>query len=206
MALADILAALEAQAAAQVDQIEAEATHAADQILSAATANAGEIRARHLREIQSPLQHERARRLNQARMAALSAINQARERLLASAIQRARQQLADLRDAPGYPTILRALAEEACAQIGGAVVLHADPRDALHLRAWFPNIQIEYDLQCWGGVAAATPDRRIVVINTFEARLEQAQPMLRPLVMQLFEDKPGNVWLTMTTPTHDFVR
>jgi vacuolar-type H+-ATPase subunit E/Vma4 len=206
LAVADIRGALEAAAAAQSARIEAEAARAADQILGAAEDDARAIRERHMHDIELPLQQDRARRLNGARMAALMAISQARERLFAGALQRAHEQLAGLRADPRYPAILRALAEEACAQVGGECVLHADARDAPQLRALLPDLRIECDLECWGGAAAATPDRRVEVINTLEARLEQAQQAFRPAVMQLFEDQAGDVWMTTTMPTHDFVR
>lgn len=206
MALADILQAIEAEATAEIGQIEAEALRMADQILSAAAEEARGIRERHLREIQAPLQQERARRLNQARVAALTAISQAREQVLAEALARARERLAGLRADASYPAVLRKLAEEARAQIGGECVLRADPRDQAHLRAMFPGAQLECDLPGWGGAAATTPDRRIAVINTLEARLEQAQPQLRQAVMQLLDDQPDDLWLTTTTPTRDYAR
>jgi vacuolar-type H+-ATPase subunit E/Vma4 len=206
MALADILQALDAEAAAQIGQIEAEAKCSVAQIRSAADDDARAIHERHLREIQTPLQQGRARRLNQARMAARSSIGQARERLFADALQRAREQLAGLRGDPRYPAILRILVEEAGAQLSGEIVLRADQRDEAALHALFPDIRIECDLHSWGGVAATTTDRRIAVINTLEARLEQAHDLLQQAVMPLFEEESDDIWLTTTMPMHDFVR
>jgi vacuolar-type H+-ATPase subunit E/Vma4 len=205
MALADILQAMDDAAAAQIARIEDETDQSVARILGAAEDDAAAIRARHLGEAQLPIQRERARRLNRARLAALGEVSQARERLFAEALERARERLAGLRADPAYPAILGALAREARSQLGGDAVLRADPRDEPILRAAFPDARITFDLEVWGGVEASAPDRRIVVINTLEARLEQARDALRGVVIPLFEDRP-EPWATMTMPTHDFAR
>jgi vacuolar-type H+-ATPase subunit E/Vma4 len=205
MALADILAAMEAQVDAEIQQVEQQTATTIVAIRAATDNQVGTIRERHHRDIMAQLQHERAWRLNRARLAARRTASRAREQLFTDALAGARTLLASVRASRDYATLLRALAKEALAQLDTEALLRADPRDEALLRAWFPQVQITADLDTWGGVQARTLDGRIVVMNTLEARLEQAQDMLRTIVWPLLEDRADS-WVTMTTPTHDFVR
>ncbi len=192
MALEDILHAMEAEVEAEIKRLEEQSAASVLEIRSAAENDAHVIRERHHREILVPLQQERARRLNRARLAALRATSRARERLFVQALACTRERLAGLRADPAYPALLLALLEEALAQIDGEALVRADPRDTAVLRSLrgrFPETRFEFDLQTCGGVEARTTDGRIRVLNTVEARLEQAEVSLRQKVMPLFDDE-----------------
>jgi V/A-type H+-transporting ATPase subunit E len=188
MALADILRAMEQEVDVEVARIHAQAEATIAQIRAAAEAEARAIHERHRREILVPLQHERARRLNRARLDALRAVSRAREGLYAEALARTRERLAHVREDARYPAMLRALMQEAHAQLNEPGVLRADPRDEKILRTMVTDVPIQFDLQTWGGVELQSADGKIRVVNTLEARLEQAQEQLRQAVMPLFED------------------
>jgi vacuolar-type H+-ATPase subunit E/Vma4 len=189
MALQDILRAMETQVESDIRQLEEQSAVTVSEIHRSAEEDAHGILERHHREALAPLQQERARRLNRARLAALRATSQARERLFVQAIACARERLSSLRATPDYPAVLSALLEEALAQIDGEAHVRADPRDAAvlgSLRSRFPRAQFEFNLQTSGGIEARTADGRIRVVNTLEGRLEQAQEDLRQKVMPLF--------------------
>jgi len=190
MALSDILAAMDAEAAAQVEAISASSR--ADGLSARRTAEADveALRERSQQEMQTLVQQERARRLNRARLNAIRSLSHARESLFAEALATARNRLGGLRSDARYADLLYALAREALADMEGEVVLHADPRDEVLLRKRFPEVRIAFDLEIWGGFEARTPDERIVVVNTLEARLEKAEGWLRQQVMPLFEAPP----------------
>ncbi len=190
MALPDILAALEAEGDAAVRRIAEQSQDSIAQIRRAAEQEAAAIRERRCQDAESALAQERARRVNRARLAALRAASQARETLFRQALERARARLAALRADPAYPALLAALADEALAQIEGEAVLHADPRDECAMHARFPGVCVAYDLVTWGGVEARTLDGCITVTNTLEARLEQAEGLLRQRVMEWLTNTP----------------
>lgn len=192
MPLADILKAMDADADAQADRIQAQNRTVLAQIREDAERDAQAIRERHLREMVIPAQHTSARRLNRARLAALRSTNEAREQLLAEALAGARARLAELRASAEYAGILQALLREALSQLEGDVVVHADPRDETLVHALALDAECVFDLHTDGGVEAHTRDRRVRVVNTLEARLEQAQASLRQRVMPLFEGAGGN--------------
>ncbi len=186
MPLAEILKAIDAAGDAAEARIAAEAAANVAAIHADAERECAAIRERHHREMLLPLQHERARRLNRARIAAARAESRAQEELFAEALAGAQGQLAHLRGEAGYESVLAALVREALDQIGRDAVLRGDPRDEAPLRRLAPDTPIVLDLTTWGGVEARSPDGRIAVINTLEARLAQAQPILRAETMPLF--------------------
>ena len=187
MPLANILDAMEQAVAGEIQNIETQTAASVAEIRAAAENDARAIRERHQREMEPVLQHERARRLNRARLDALRQVSRAREKLLGDALDTARERLAHLRSDSSYADILRALTQETLAQFDAPVIIHADPRDEKILRALFPHAQIQFDIETWGGIHARTADEKICVVNTLEARLTQAQHALRQHVMPLFD-------------------
>ncbi|MFN8498636.1 MAG: V-type ATP synthase subunit E family protein [Anaerolineae bacterium] len=192
MPLADILKAIDAAGDAEVARIAADAEATIAAIRDDADRECAAIRQRHGREMLLPLQHERARRLNRARIAAARAAHRAQEELFAAAMGRAQARLARLRDDGAYETVLAALVREATTHIGGDAVLRGDPRDEALLLRLAPGTPLTLDLTTWGGVEARSPDGRITVINTLEVRLAEAQPILRAQTMPLFAVGPAD--------------
>ncbi|MFN8485304.1 MAG: V-type ATP synthase subunit E family protein [Anaerolineae bacterium] len=186
MPLADILKAIDAVCDAEVARIVADAAAAVAAIRADTERDCAAIRERHAREMLLPFQHERARRLNRAHIAAARAVSRAQEELFAEAIAAAQARLGQLRGDTTYAAILAALVCEAMAQIGPDAVLRGDPCDEALLRRLAPGTPLTLDLTTWGGIEARSPDGRIAVINTLEARLAQAQPILRARTMPLF--------------------
>ncbi len=205
MALKDILAAMEAEAGVEIKRLMVEADASATRIKAEAEQEAQAIRERLRQELHAPLDRERARRLNHARRDARNAVGHAQEALLAEALDMARAELAACSHDPAYPDLLRALIAEALDGIDGSAVLYADPRDLPVLQAIMPGVPVVRDLQTWGGVEARSADGRVVVTNTLEARLHQAQPMIRQRVMPLFVGEE-DAWATSVMPMHGSVR
>jgi vacuolar-type H+-ATPase subunit E/Vma4 len=186
MALQDILAAMEADVGGEIKRLLAEADTTAARVKADAEQEAQAIRRRLHAEAFAPLHRERARRLNQARRDARNAAGQAHEALVEEAIRAARGRLSTCRSDPAYPGVLRVLVAEALEGVEGSAVLHADPRDAALLRAFAPDVPAEWTLETWGGVEARSADGRVVVVNTLEARLDQARPLIRQQVLPHF--------------------
>jgi vacuolar-type H+-ATPase subunit E/Vma4 len=193
MALIDILAAIEAEAGAELAQIARQAQEDVAQIRASARTEIDALSANRRQASLAPLARERARRLNRARLSAQRAAGRAREDLFREALDQAKSRLAELRASAAYPGILERLTREALAQLEGDAILRGDPRDADLLRAIGVDCPLLLDLSTLGGVEARSADGRIVVDNTLEARLLQSEPLLRQELSQ---------W-AMNTPTRD---
>ncbi len=198
MSLEVILASIEASGEAEIDRLRSEAESRARPILDAAERKAAIAREEARRAALWPAVAERARRLHQAKIEALRAVGEARQRLIETVLLETRRRLTDLRADPDYPLILRRLISEAITALGeaelrgGRAVLKIDPRDEPHLSHILndlcPSLQVVSSLQGWGGIIITSGDGRIVVNNTLEARLERAMPYLRQGLVAFIEE------------------
>jgi V/A-type H+-transporting ATPase subunit E len=201
MSLEAVLAAIRDSGEDQVREIEA-AAHAEVQNTTAQNKSENQRLRQEAREKASALgAAERARILNQARLEAQSVINDVREELIDSALDDALKSLARLRKDPLYKDMSRHLIEETLAQIAGSLQenekpqLEADPRDKALFKRILSNLKlkfnVDYDLDCLGGLIARSEDGRVVVINTVDARLARATPYLRRSLGVIFSASPS---------------
>jgi vacuolar-type H+-ATPase subunit E/Vma4 len=190
VALADILAAIERDGAAEVARIGAAAEAEAGAAARRAEAEGAELEARLARARDGEVAREAARLGIEARKDAARALRRAREAACARAIAAARRLLAEARWRPAYRAIFRALALEAAAALPDASVMRVDPRDAAIAAAIAPEVapraRIDASLETAGGLELATDDGR-EARNTLEERLLRAEPLLRRIAMGAIE-------------------
>lgn len=195
MSLQAILEKIRASGDAQVREIEESTQSQVGRILTQAEMDARQIEADSRDAASAPAVAERARILHRARLEALRIVGDVREDLVDTAISRARERLASIRMDTSYPDALRTLIKEALAELSsggkGKAQLVADPRDRVMLENILADLKLElcvrYELNCLGGLTAMSEDGRVVVINTFESRLEHATAFLRSHLAALFE-------------------
>lgn len=197
MSLQPILEKIRAIGESQIQEIEKDAQFRSNEILSRAHLEAEQIQEEASANTSASAVAERARIIHRARMEALHAVGSVRENLVDTAIGRVREHLASFRSDSAYRGVLRVLTEEALQQLatsekGRKSRLLADPRDKHLLETILGELELDvpvsYELNCWGGVTAQSEDGRVVVINTLEARLNQATPFLRQHLAATFEN------------------
>jgi len=199
MSLNAILEAIRASGQVEVAGIEAQAQTQAETIVAQARAEAERLQQGAWATGMSQAKREEARVLLEARSQVLKIVGEARQALVEETLARTRQQLADLRAASTYPAVLLHLTVETldelypCLEGGERVCLRADQRDQELLEPFleerFPDMLVNYDMDCWGGIIAQSEDGRIVAINTLEARFERGRPHLQRHMSVLFEEK-----------------
>ena len=206
MSLHAILQTIRDSGDARVREIESRAYAQAREIMMNARLEAENIRERSRAEIMEPAIRERARLIQRARLEALQTVGEAREMLVDAALNQCRGRLAGVRGEVAYPEVLRQLLQEMLIELERSQIapssvspacLEADSRDQKILEKLLDdlglNLQVGYDLECWGGLIAKSEDGCIAVINTLEARLERATPYLRRFLAALFEDQQQEV-------------
>jgi vacuolar-type H+-ATPase subunit E/Vma4 len=197
MTLQSILEKIHASGDAQVLEIEKRIESQVNAILAQGRTEAHQIEEDACSEVSGPAVAERARILHRARLESLRIVGDVRENLVENLIIRTREKLATLRSDPSYPVVLRKLLKEALAELalGGAgkPQLVADLRDKDLLGTILDELKLDlpvtYELNCWGGLKATSEDGRVVVINTFESRLEHASAFLHRYLAALFEEE-----------------
>ncbi|MEW6402495.1 MAG: V-type ATP synthase subunit E family protein [Chloroflexota bacterium] len=201
MSLQAILEEIRASGDTQVHEIEKSTQSQVKEILAQARMEASQIEEDSRATASAPAIAERARILHRARLESLRIVGDVREDLVDTAIARARECLASIRGDSSYETVMRALTREALSELtsGGAgnAELLADPRDRTLLERIIAdlrlNLPVSYELNCWGGLIAKSEDGRVVVINTFESRLERAASFLRRHLAAMFEEEQSMV-------------
>lgn len=196
MGLQAILEEIRAAGDAQIQEIDGRSLSQISEILTQARMEAQQIEQAASANASIPAVAERARILHRARLESLRVVGDVREDLVDTALTRARERLAAIRMDPHYPEVLRTLVKEALTELvdGGHAQLLVAPRDEVLLTHILSDMNLDlpvsYELNCWGGLIAQSEDGRVVVINTFEARLERALTFLRHHLAALFEAEP----------------
>jgi vacuolar-type H+-ATPase subunit E/Vma4 len=198
MSLNVILDTIRASGEAQVREIEMHAYTQTREILANASLEAERIKEETCAAEIAVAVKERARVLHHARIEALQITGNEREGLVDSALDQIRGHLAGMRTDAAYSAVLHRLIREAINELAssmdepGKARLEADLHDRKQLDDILNetglNLEVSYNLNCWGGIIAKSLDDRVVVINTLEARLERATPYLRRYLAALFED------------------
>jgi V/A-type H+-transporting ATPase subunit E len=187
MALSDLLAGLQAEAAAEEAALEAETRAEVTRIGEQAQAEARLLREQALHADEDELRREAEALRARARLAAAAAVRRAREDAFDELLVEVRGRLGALRESATYPALLRALLRESLSALPAATSLRVDPRDerlAADLVAEFDaELQIVATLETAGGVELTRGEDR-AVRNTVEDRLANAEPMLRLLFGQ----------------------
>lgn len=183
MPLKDLLNAIEAEANEESASLENESRAEADAILAEARADAARARQEILRAHAPATANEANRRVALARLEASRLEREAREEAFSLLIDEALSRLAAARDEPGYRDTLRALMREALAALPDASTARVNPLDetvaAEVARDIGADLAVAPDLGVGGGVVLRSAGGR-VVRNTFEERLANAAPQLRP--------------------------
>jgi vacuolar-type H+-ATPase subunit E/Vma4 len=195
MGLQSILEKIRASGTAQVQEIEENTQSQKFAVVAQARMEAHQIEEDARAAASAPALAERARILQRARLESLRLVGDVREELVDTALARTRERLASIRVDSSYPEVLHALTQEALAELASDknVRLLADPRDKTLLEKILDELNlvlpVSYELNCWGGLIARSEDGRVVVINTFESRLERATTFLHRHLAALFEEE-----------------
>lgn len=205
MGLEEILKALEAEAQLQIERLRSVADTEVAAITAKADEEAKAIKDRHLASARQRLGKERERLVSGAKLEAKMVRLDAREALLERAFTAAKERLAQLHGNSAYPAYLMRLTREAVAEIGSDLRIAVSAVDEELMRAIASELrlraQISAGLNTCGGLEASTPDGRIRVVNTVEARLERAQSELRQKLAALLSLEEISCRATTATGT-----
>jgi V/A-type H+-transporting ATPase subunit E len=198
MPLDNILQALEAEGERQVGEIKQAAQVEVERIRAQAKLEAATTRQKHLEAAQVPMQAERARILNRAKLKALRVVTAIREDLIARVIETAADRLAEVPASESYAVLLRKLTQEAADSLGTnrQLRLCVQSRDAELMNHIIREMGISAIVDpglenetcpwgCLGGLVASTPDRRIRLVNTLDARLQRVASLHRSQIAEM---------------------
>lgn len=195
MSLQAILDAVLAEGASRIQQIEADAQRQAAVLLQQAHAEGEAQRDRIIALRRARALQAQTRHLQQINQQCALIVSAAREEQVDAVLACVRKHLQPVRQDADYPQVFARLVDEALETLRPSLledevsVLQVDPSDQAVLKTVPKAPRVEYTLDCLGGVVACSADGRVVVINTLEARLQQATPYLRRYLAQVLEER-----------------
>jgi V/A-type H+/Na+-transporting ATPase subunit E len=187
MALHDLLAAIEADATADIERLRAGRHREAGAILADAERQAAELERSAVSAAEQTEREAGERRLTAALEAIAGRLRDAHEDAYQQICRDARARLRMVRERGDYPAIVARLLEEARSVLPSGVVVRVDPADELLIRRLLRGenrLRVAATLRCAGGVVV-TDEAGASVRNTAEERFTAAEPDLRVLVGRL---------------------
>ena len=184
MALRDLLAAIEAEAAADIRRLRAERHREAAAIIEDAERRAAELERSAVAAAEQAEREAGERRLAAARQAIAGRLREAQEAAYQQIARDVRAGVLAAREREDYPAILAALLHEARSALPAGIIVQVAQPDELLIRRLLRDesrLRVTVTLPNAGGVQV-TDGAGAVVRNTLEDRLAAAEPELRGLV------------------------
>ncbi|HEY4686861.1 MAG TPA: V-type ATP synthase subunit E [Candidatus Subteraquimicrobiales bacterium] len=186
MPLDDMLKVLEEDGEKQRAAVREKTKKEVEDILEAARQEGEKIKKEQTELVFSPLGKETARILNEAKLEVKKKQAVTKEDLLKQVDSQVREKIEKIRNSQEWAGIFRRLLNEVSKGVSGNMIVRVDQRDEALARNILRELNVTYQLEVnsssLGGATVATEDRRVTLINTFEARLERANRLLRPVI------------------------
>ena len=184
MALEDILRALEEKAETRIEGIQLEAQQRVAEIISEVERDAEHTRRVRLRKVEEAVRSEATAIVYSASLKAKNELIKAQEETVDEAFRTAENSLGELNKEESYPNILGVLLDEVLEFFEGEAVLQVRSEDRPLVEKVMAERQRPYrisdtPLESSGGLIGSSPGGKVVVSNTFEARLDKARDKLR---------------------------
>lgn len=184
MTFENLIESMEVSAKKKIDEITKKAHRETDEIRRAAEEKARSFKTEYLTEAQKSVETERNKLIYQAKAKSKMRVIKEKEQVIQSAFIEAKKRLEGFRNDRNYEENFKKMLQEAVDALEAEkVVLHIDKRDeSLYkqvLNELHENSEYVTDLTSLGGLEVSTKDGKIVVFNTVESRLANAEELLR---------------------------
>ncbi len=195
MSLEDILQELDEQCRQECQAIFNRAQEETKELLEKADEEAREIRDARLGKVKAEAESEAISLTYASTLRSRNAVIESKDRISEEALRAAEEKLAALRPGDAYPSILERLLAEALARFNGKVIVRIDPRDRELAEGLLRKHGGEYELACdietSGGLIVSDPEKKVMIINTVEERLNRARQRLRMQVHDILFGEEG---------------
>jgi len=190
MGLEDIFAVLEEDSKKEREELIAKANKQAADIVKEAEEEAGKIVKVQIDKLSGSLKKEQTRIINEAKLANQREITTFKEGLIDKVFAEVKEKLNELRRKDVYQKIFQLLVKEALAGIKAKKIeVWVDKKDEDLAKKVLDGLNLNYklnpDLDCLGGLKVSIDEGRMLVVNTFDSRLEKIKKFLQPQILDL---------------------
>lgn len=188
MALADILAAIAAEADEEIARVTARAAEQVEPIRCEARDEASLAERAASSALDDDAARRRAQIVNRARLVVERRLSSTVEEIYQEMRTDVERRLADVRGQREYPDLFRRLFDECRAVLPDGRIVRVDPADESLCSSVLASVEsdgfaIDATLESAGGLELVTTDRRRAVWNTLESRTWRADRALRSLAV-----------------------
>lgn len=189
MALEDMLEALEKESEADIEKIRSQARANENQIMKEADLEASKILETQKRHIEDQIRMERSKIINTANFHVKKEVIKAKEEVLNNIFSKVSESSKNLRNSNDYEKVFEKLVYETLAGIRGKAIVSVDSNDEKMARKILDKMDVSYelktDIKALGGLKVQSEDRKVVLNNTVDARVEKAKQLLKSDVVKI---------------------
>ncbi len=189
MALEDMLEALEKESEADIEKIRSQARANENQIMKEADLEASKILETQKRHIEDQIMMERSKIINTANFHVKKEVIKAKEEVLNNIFSKVSESSKNLRNSNDYEKVFEKLVYETLAGIRGKAIVSVDSNDEKMARKILDKMDVSYelktDIKALGGLKVQSEDRKVVLNNTVDARVEKAKQLLKSDVVKI---------------------
>ncbi len=187
----------------EAEEIILKAEKNAKEILKAAKNDSDKIYATAMAEVVARAAFEKRKIDSKADVDVRNQLLKVKEALMQSAFEKAQLRLNEIINEDAYKALLSRLIEEAAKKIGSKkLIVKVNSKDKVWLKQFnmdFLSKRLRADLilaeettTSIGGCIVQTVDGKIVYDNTFENRIQQLEPAVRPEIAMILFQKEGS--------------
>ena len=190
MGLEEIFLVLEEDSEKERQELIVKAKAQAAKIIKEAEEEAAKIVEAEIDKLSGSLKKEQTRLINEARLANQREIISFKESLIERAFAEVKEKLAEHRKKDVYQKTFQLLVKETLGGTKGKKLeIWVDQKDENLAKKVLDGLNLNYrlcsDLDCLGGLKVSIDEGRMLVVNTFDSRLEKIRKFLQPELLEL---------------------
>ncbi len=186
----ELVAILEKEAAAEIEQVLADARTQAERLVVQATEEAQTYLAAQGQRLDAERKAAQVKAQSAAQVKASALILQAKDQAIAEVFAAAEAELFRVQQDRGrYAAVLRGLIREAAGGLTGRITVEVNPRDLDLARQAVKELKLDAEVRpaddVSGGARLVSDDGRFIVENTLASRVERVKALLVPEIAAL---------------------
>ena len=184
LGLSEMLSALEEEGKIEIEEILARSKKQAERIKKEAKDDGKLLEEKEIDKATVTLNNEKTKMLNSVKLAVKKDTIRAKEEMILSVLEEARERLKETKKRKDYQKIMEKLSREALQGLRGEVMVSTTAGDLGAVKKVLEELEVPHkintDLSAIGGLEVITEDGSVTITNTLNSRLEKAAKFIKP--------------------------
>ena len=189
LGLNEMLSALEEEGKIEVESILTRAKKQAKRIKKEAKDDGKLLEEKEIDKATVTLNNEKTKMLNSVKLAVKKDTIRAKEEMILSVLEEARERLKETKKRKDYQKIMEKLSREALQGLRGEVMVSTTAGDLGAVKKVLEELEVPHkintDLSAIGGLEVITEDGSVTITNTLNSRLDKAAKFIKPEIAKV---------------------